>query len=80
MGTEHRLQFFETYNRNEGEDLSALSREVTFAAEYAKLLSVPEVERLHHACCANYVAMLCQHAGATPETDARYQHHLGLSQ
>jgi hypothetical protein len=76
----HDAEFFETYNRNEAEDLSALSREVAFAAEYAKLLAVPQVEHLHHACCANYVAQLCQHAGVTPETDARYLHHIALSQ
>jgi len=76
----HDEEFFETYNRNESEDLSALSHEATFAVEYAKLLAVPEVERLHHACCASYVAQLCQHARIAPDTDARYLHHMALSQ
>lgn len=61
-------------------DLSALSREVAFAAEYVKLLAVPAVERLHHTCCTNYVAQLCQHAGVAPKSDARYLHHIALSQ
>jgi len=76
----HDAAFFETYDRNESEDLSALSREVAFAAEYAKLLAVPKVERLHHACCANYVAQLCRHAGVAKKTDARYLHHMAFSQ
>lgn len=76
----HDAAFYETYNRNESEDRSALSREVAFCAEYSKLVAIPEIERLHHKCCASYVEQLCRHAGVDPENDARYLHHFARSQ
>ena len=76
----HNTAFFETYDCNDTEDLSALSREPAFMAQYDKLIEVPGVKQMHHACCANYVARLCRHANQTPEDDPRYIHHLALSQ
>ena len=76
----HNTGFFVEYNRNDVEDLSALSREPEFMAEYTKLIEVPGVQQMHHACCASYVARLCRHANLAPEDDPRYLHHLSLSQ
>ncbi len=71
----HNDEYFETYNKNDVEDMSALSREAAFAAAYADITADPEIVRLHHACCAHYVRQLCTAKEVDPHTDARFLSH-----
>lgn len=71
----HNEAFFEKFDRNETLDTSALSREAEFAAEYGMLTASEEIQRLHHACCARYVARLCEAAGKRPDEDQRFLFH-----
>ncbi|MDG0989783.1 MAG: hypothetical protein P8Q57_06545 [Yoonia sp.] len=50
-----------------------------FAAMHAEALTLPDVLRLHHICCAEFVVTLCRKAGTDPETDPRYQHHMRVA-
>lgn len=68
--------FFERYNRNGMRDVSALRFKDRFDAVHAQAMALPDVRRLHHLCCAEYVVALNDHAGTDPEDDARYQHHI----
>lgn len=68
--------FFQRYNRNEEEDLSALAHAAAFDQIHAEAMTLPGVRRLHHLCCADYVARICLKAGFAPETDPRHQFHL----
>ncbi len=68
----HDAEFFEYYDNNDVEDMSALTREDAFAKEYAKIASDPEILRLHHACCANYAERLGEHAGDDLVDDGRF--------
>lgn len=68
-------QYYEIYNRNEVEDTVALSRERAFTAAYDELTSDPEIIRMHHVCCANYLKELCRVSGREVETDPRFIFH-----
>lgn len=68
------------YNRNEVEDTCALGRADAFDPVFAQAMALPGVARLHHLCCADYVARLAQRAGRPAEDDARYAWHLRLAQ
>lgn len=68
--------FFERFDRNEEENLSALAYRDLFDAEYADLIAVPGVMRLHHLCCADYVAAMCAKRGDDPEADPRWKAHV----
>lgn len=68
-------RYYEDFNRNEIEDTVALSREKSFSDAYDELTSDPEIVRMHHICCANYVRELCRVAGQNVEMDARFIHH-----
>ena len=46
---------------------------------HAEALTLPDVLRLHHICCAEFVVTLCRKAGTDPETDPRYQHHMRIA-
>ncbi len=73
-------EFEQLYNKNDGLDETALANNDKFEQEYAKLAHDPEVLRMHHACCAAYASKLATLAGKDPSSDARYLHHLSLSQ
>ena len=68
--------FFEKFNRGEIEDRTALRFADRFDALYAEAMAIPDVKRLHHLCCADYVVRLCENAGARAEDDPRWQHHM----
>ncbi len=68
--------FFRRFDRNEVENPSALAYAERFEAEYAKLTAIPGALRLHHLCCADFVASLCEAQGKDPAEDPRYKHHL----
>ena len=63
-------------NRNERPDPSALAYRAAFAPIHAAAMALPGVRRLHHLCCADYVARLCAKAGRPVEADARWRHHM----
>ena len=71
--------FFDRYNRNEVCDDSALRHSGAFDAVHAGLLALPDVARLHHLCCADYVARLAAKAGRRAEDDPRHAHHLTMA-
>ncbi|MDJ0827940.1 MAG: glycosyltransferase family 2 protein [Rhodobacter sp.] len=68
--------FYALFNRNEVEDQSALAYTERFDAVHAEAMALPGVARLHHLCCADYVARLAAKAGRPPEDDPRHAHHL----
>ena len=75
----HDDEFHSTFNKNDVEDLSAVSRHAEFMVEYDKLVSDPDVLAAHHATCALYVHALCQASGRDHLTDPRYIHHHDLA-
>ena len=68
--------FFDRYNRNEVQDDSALRHAAAFDALHSQAMALPDVARLHHLCCAAYVARLAAKAGQRAEDDPRHAHHL----
>lgn len=68
--------FFQRYNRNEAEDQSALKHADAFDRIFSEAMSLRDIARLHHLCCADYVARLMAKAGKPAESDPRYQLHL----
>lgn len=71
--------FFHRFDRKGRENLSALKYQDRFNAAYKDLTSIPGVLRLHHLCCADYVAALCAVRGIDPQDDPRFQHHQELA-
>lgn len=71
--------FFERYNRNEQPDSSAQRYTTEFDVTYRAAMALPDVRRLHHLCCADYVARLAADRGVDPEGDPRYHYHLKAS-
>ncbi|MBT9247104.1 glycosyltransferase family 2 protein [Gemmobacter fulvus] len=68
--------YYRSTNRNELRDLSALRHEAAFDLIHAEAMALPGVRRLHHLCCADYAARLCDKAGRAVETDARWRWHM----
>lgn len=68
--------YFRTHDRNEVEDASALRFAARFDALHAEAMALPDVARLHHLCCADYVARLAEKAGRDPADDPRRRYHL----
>ena len=60
-------------------DVTAARFQDRFAAMHAKALELPEVLRLHHICCAEYVVRMAQKRGEDPEADPRYLHHMQVA-
>lgn len=67
--------FHKTLDRNEQENLSAVSYQERFDREYMRLCEIPGILRLHHLCCADYVASMCEKRGEDPANDTRYTYH-----
>ncbi len=68
--------YFDRYNRNEVADSSALTHGAAFDMVHAAAMALPDVARLHHLCCADYVARLSAKAGLRAADDPRHAHHL----
>lgn len=66
--------------QNAVEDRSALRHAAAFDALHAAAMALPDVHRLHHLCCADYVRRLAAKAGRAAEDDPRLAHHLGLAE
>lgn len=69
--------YYESTNRNELEDTSALRHAARFDAIHAQAMALPGVARLHHLCCADHAAPLAALAGIAPQADARWCWHMG---
>ncbi|NIY79608.1 MAG: glycosyltransferase family 2 protein [Rhodobacteraceae bacterium] len=67
--------FFKGKNRNEELDEGALKYADRFDAVYAELTALPDVMRLHHLCCMDYIERLAEVHGFVAEDDPRWQHH-----
>lgn len=72
--------FFNGKNRNEELDDSALKYAERFDATYAEITALPDVMRLHHLCCADYVERLAEKHGFEAKDDPRWQHHMAKAQ
>ncbi|MBU2865856.1 glycosyltransferase family 2 protein [Pacificibacter marinus] len=72
----YSMNFFERYNRNDGEDTSAVALKHRFQPVYDRLMAVPGLKALHHLNCAHYVKMLNENTGFKTEDDARYTEQL----
>lgn len=67
--------YFHTADRNEVEDRSALRYSAAFDALHAEAKALPDVSRLHHLCCMEYVERLCAKAGRPRAEDPRWHWH-----
>ncbi|SEW47670.1 Glycosyl transferase family 2 [Cognatiyoonia koreensis] len=68
--------FFKRRNRNGMVDQSALRFTDQFDAIHAQAMALPDVQRLHHLCGADYVARLAAHQGKDHRSDPRWQFHM----
>ena len=68
--------YFHTKNRNEVFEDSALAYRARFDVLHAQAMALPDVARLHHQCCADYVACICAKTGTAPQGDTRWQTHM----
>lgn len=71
--------FYNRFNRNDVEDLSALRYAAAFDALHAEAMALPRVRKLHHLCCADYVERLASVAGRDPVSDPRWQRQRNLA-
>ena len=71
--------YFDKAEQNAVEDRSALRHAAAFDALHAQAMALPDVRRLHHLCCADYVHRLAARAGRDPSADPRLAHHLALA-
>jgi hypothetical protein len=69
-------EFMVKFDRNECEDTSAFRYSAAFDDQYSQAMALPNVRRLHHLCCADYVVRLAEKAGKSPNTDPRYRAHM----
>ena len=72
-------EFYNRHNRNGMRDVTATRFNDRFAKIHAEALALPDVLRLYHICCADYVAELNKSAGTDPDNDERYLHHLKVA-
>ncbi len=72
-------RFVDRFNRNDETDASALATHAAFDRVYAAAMALPGVRRLHHLCCADYVARLADKAGRPAGNDPRYGYHMDLA-
>ena len=68
--------YYEKAEQNAVEDRSALRHAAEFDGIHAEAMALPDVRRLHHLCCADYVRRLAAKAGRVAEDDPRLAHHL----
>ncbi len=71
--------FFNRFNRNDVEDLSALRYAAAFDALHAEAMALPGIRKLHHLCCADYVVRLAAVAGRDAASDPRWQQQMDLA-
>jgi hypothetical protein len=69
-------QFYQARNRNGSKDSSALAWADRFDPVFAQAMALPGVARLHHLCCADYVARLVTAAKGVAGDDPRWRWHM----
>ncbi len=73
-------QYYRWHNRNDCKEESALQHAARFDPIYEQAMALPGIQRLHHLCCADYVAALCKNADRDPQDDPRWQKHMQQAQ
>ncbi len=68
--------FYKARNRNGQKDITALDHAARFDPVHAAAMDLPGVRRLHHLCCADYVASLCANQNRPHAEDERWQMHM----
>jgi len=71
--------FYQRYNKNGMRDVTASRFLERFSQVHAEALAQPDVLRLHHICCAEYVVRLNEKRGQDPDTDPRFHHHMKIA-
>ncbi len=69
-------KYYRSANRNEERDSSALRYSDVFDQVHAQSMALPDVWRLHHLCCIDYLHRLSQKSGRSLKDDPRFAHHL----
>lgn len=72
--------FFNRFNHISVENPSTLVFKDRFDAEYAKLIAIPGVLRLHHLYCADLVKAMCAKRGDNHQKDPRFVYHKDMAQ
>ena len=73
-------EFWNRHNRNGMRDETAMRFKDRFSAVHAQALALPNVLRLHHINCADYVGAMAIKRGDDPLDDHRFLHHLGVAE
>lgn len=71
--------YYDKAEQNAVEDRSALRHAAEFDRIHAQAMALPDVHRLHHLCCADYVHRLAARSGRDAIADPRLAHHLALA-
>jgi len=71
--------FFQRHNRNGMKDISAYRFADLFTPVHDAAMALPDVARLHHLCCADYIARLCLHRGQDHRADPRWQNAMAAA-
>ncbi len=71
--------FMVKFDRNEEGDTTALRYAAAFDGLHVQAMGLPDVRRLHHLCCADYVARVAEKAGKAVQDDPRYHLHLAAA-
>lgn len=69
-------RYFDRYDRNEEQDLSAMRNDAAFETAMQRLLAIPGIEALHHRCCMAYLEELASLARRDVTEDPRYARHV----
>ena len=76
----YNSDYWSLQDRNEVEDLTPQRHAAAFDALHAEVMALPGIARLHHQCCADYMARLAAKAGRAAATDARWRHHMARAE
>lgn len=68
--------FFNRFDHTSVSNQSALKFKDRFDAQYAQLVDIPGVLRLHHLCCADLVEAMCAKRGDDHRKDPRFAFHM----
>lgn len=71
--------FFTRFNHNHTSCTDVAKYQARFDAEFARLCALPDVMRLHHLCCADFVRALADKRGDGFWEDPRYIHHMQMA-
>lgn len=69
-------KYFDSADKGDLIDQSALKMTESFAAEQARLLALPGVARLHALCCADHLRLIAEKHGRDPAADPRIAEYL----